>query len=133
MARELTRVKTVVSLNSSLYAERTVDAVITEGRFRKHAIALRAKTRNATRAALTLFDEHGVEVFARPEQSLYLWARLPDVDDSLSFARQMFERGIAMAPGVIFSPDASSISPWFRFNVGFLGADSAIGEVLSLT
>lgn len=132
LARELTRVKTVVSLNSSLYAERTVDAVITEGRFRKHAIALRAKTRNATRAALTLFDEHGVEVFARPEQSLYLWARLPDVDDSLSFARQMFERGIAMAPGVIFSPDASSISPWFRFNVGFLGADSAIDEVLSL-
>ncbi|WP_159917338.1 PLP-dependent aminotransferase family protein [Pantoea sp. 18069] len=131
LARELTQVKTIVSLNSSLYAERTVDAVITEGRFRKHALALRAKTRNATRAALALFDEHGVEVFARPEQSLYLWARLPGVDDSLAFARQMFARGIAMAPGAIFSPDATALSPWFRFNVGFLGPDSAIKEVLS--
>ncbi|WP_305806592.1 PLP-dependent aminotransferase family protein [Stenotrophomonas sp. YIM B06876] len=133
LARELTQVKTIVSLNSSLYAERTVDAVITEGRFRKHALALRAKTRNATRAALSLFDEHGVEVFARPEQSLYLWARLPGVEDSLSFARQMFTRGIAMAPGAIFSPDATSRSSWFRFNVGFLGPESAISEVLALT
>lgn len=131
LARDLTRVKTIVSLNSSLYAERTVDAVITEGRFRKHALALRARTRNATRAALSLFDEHGVEVFARPEQSLYLWARLPGVDDSLAFARQMFARGIAMAPGAIFSPDATAVSPWFRFNVGFLEPDSAIKEVLS--
>ena len=105
--------------------------MITEGRFRKHALGLRAKTRNATRAALSLFDEHGVEVFTRPEQSLYLWARLPGVEDSLSFARQMFARGIAMAPGAIFSPDATPRSPWFRFNVGFLGPDSAIGKVLT--
>jgi len=132
LAQALTQVKTIVSLNSSQYAERTVDAVISEGRFRKHVLALHARTRNATRAALSLFDEHGVEVFVRPEQSLYLWARLPGVEDSLAFTHKMFARGIAMAPGAIFRSDATLRSPWFRFNVGFLGPDSAIGEVLSL-
>lgn len=131
LARELTQVKTIVSLNSSLYAERTVDAVITEGRFRKHALALRAKTRNATRAALSLFDANGIEAFTRPEQSLYLWARLPGVEDSLPFARQMFAHGIAMAPGAIFRPDPTSRTPWFRFNVGFLGPESAISQVIA--
>lgn len=132
LARELTQIKTIVSLNSSQYAERTVDAVITEGRFLKHVVALRAKTRKATRTALSLFDEHGVEVFVRPEQSLYLWARLPGVEDSLAFTREMFARGIAMAPGAIFRPNAALRSPWFRFNVGFLGPDSAIDEVVAL-
>lgn len=131
LARELTHVKTMVSLNSSQYAERTVDAVITEGRFRKHALSLRTRTRNATRAALTLFDRHGIEVFHRPEQSLYLWARLPGVDDSLAFARQMFVHGIVTAPGAIFSPEPGVSSPWFRFNVGFIGPDSPIFDVLA--
>lgn len=131
LARELTRIKTIVSLNSSLYAERTVDAVITEGRFRKHVVALQARTRTALRAALSRFEAEGVEVFGRPEQSLYLWARLPGVEDSLAFTRSMLARGIALAPGAIFSPDAAAPSPWFRFNVGFVGTQSRIGEVLA--
>lgn len=133
LAHELTQVKTIISLNSSQYAERTVDAVISEGRFLKHVLALHAKTRNATLAALSLFDAHGVEVFTRPTQSLYLWARLPGVEDSVSFARQMFSRGVAMAPGAIFRPDVTERTPWFRFNVGFLGPESAISEVLAST
>ena len=129
LARQLTQVKTITSLNSSLYAERTVDAVITEGRFRKHVIALQNRTRAALSAALNNFDAEGVVVFTRPEQSLYLWAQLPGVDDSLAFTRDMLARGIMLAPGTIFSPSARP-SPWFRFNVGFIGAESRMGEVL---
>ena len=129
LAHKLTQVKTITSLNSSLYAERTVDAVITEGRFRKHVIALQSRTRAALRAALARFDAEGVEVFTRPEQSLYIWARLTGVDDSLAFTRAMLAQGIILAPGAIFSPSTQP-SPWFRFNVGFVGTQSRMGEVL---
>lgn len=130
LAQKLTQVKTITSLNSSLYAERTVDAVITEGRFRKHVITLQNSTRTALRSALARFDAEGIEVFTRPEQSLYLWARLPGIDDSLAFTRTMLARGIALAPGAIFSPTSEIPSPWFRFNVGFVGPQSRLGEVL---
>jgi DNA-binding transcriptional MocR family regulator len=131
LARRLIEVKTILSLNSSLYAERTVDAVITEGRFRKHVQALQARSRKAMRAALELLDARGVEVLARPEHGLYLWARFPGVTDSVEFARALLPMGIALAPGAIFSPAKPSPKvPWFRFNVGFIGSQSRFEEVV---
>lgn len=131
LARDLTDVKTVLSLNSSLYAERTVDAVITEGRFRKHVAALRTKARKMTLAALNLFDRKDMVIFSRPEHSLYLWARFPGVEDSVGFTRRILSRGIVLAPGAIFSPNPEKPSPWFRFNVGFIGAQSRFNEVVA--
>jgi DNA-binding transcriptional MocR family regulator len=31
------------------------------------------------------------------------------------------DRHVILAPGTIFSPHPNSVSPWFRFNVGYLG------------
>lgn len=132
LARQLTQIKTITSLNSSLYAERTVDAVITEGRFRKHVNSLQIRTREALRNAIKRFEDADLEIFTHPEQSLYLWARLPGVDDALQFTRTMMTRGVMMAPGAIFRPDATIPSPWFRFNVGFVGAHSRLDEVLQV-
>ncbi len=63
-----------------------------------------------------MLDEIGAEVFFRPEQSLYLWARMAHIDD----ARQLLPKGFMIAPGHIFSPEQSRINPWTRLNVAYL-------------
>ncbi|MCD0502012.1 PLP-dependent aminotransferase family protein [Bordetella petrii] len=120
LARELVEVKTTLSLNSSPYAERTVEAVITEGRFERHVVDLQNRARRATQYALAMFEQHGATVFCSPQSTLFLWARLPGINDATAFAKRLLERGITLAPGAIFQPDSSQRSPWFRFNVGFM-------------
>ncbi|MPT39519.1 MAG: PLP-dependent aminotransferase family protein [Achromobacter sp.] len=122
LARSLVEVKTTLSLNSSPYAERTVDAVITEGRFERHVVDLQNRARGATQSALVMLENHGAKVFCSPECTLFLWARLPGVNDATAFAKKLLERGITLAPGPIFLPNCSGRSPWFRFNVGFMEA-----------
>ena len=118
--RELVSAKTVLSLNSSPFAERTVHAVITEGRFHKHVLDLQQRTRRAVKDALRQFGKHGATVFCTPEHSLFLWVKLPGVEDAAACTRALLERGFALTPGAIFLPEPGAVSPWFRFNVGFM-------------
>lgn len=120
VARRLVDVKTTLSLNSSPYAERTVDAVITEGRFERHVVDLQNRAKRATQKALAMFEQHGATVFCAPQHTLFLWARLPGVSNATAFTKRLLARGITLAPGSIFLPDSNQRSPWFRFNVGFM-------------
>lgn len=120
-AEHLTDIKTILSLNSSQYAERAVDAVITEGRFNRHVAHLQDRVRKATALGKDTLHELGATLFCEPEASLFLWARLPGVDDSVAFAQALqASSGIVLAPGSIFMPEAAAPCPWFRFNVGFM-------------
>ncbi|MDR0260041.1 MAG: PLP-dependent aminotransferase family protein, partial [Comamonas sp.] len=60
----------------------------------------------------------GCEVFARSEQSLYLWAAFPGCEDSAQLASALLARQVTMAPGRVFSLDSSATSRWSRCNVG---------------
>ncbi|RZJ03487.1 MAG: PLP-dependent aminotransferase family protein [Haliea sp.] len=75
----------------------------------------------ATAKAVRIFDSVGSEVFARPPQTLYLWAALPGVPDSLKLAQEMLSEKIVSAPGKVFCVDGSQLSKWSRFNVGAVG------------
>lgn len=118
-ARLLLNMKTVTSLNSSQYVERAVDAIITEGRFQRHVFQLQKRARAATRQAAQALNILGAEIFHLPKETLYLWARFPGVPDSVALAQRLAERGVILAPGTMFYPDARS-SPWFRVNVAFM-------------
>lgn len=120
LARRLVQVKTTLSLNSSPYAERTVDAVITEGRFERHVVDLQNRAKRATQKAIAMLERRGATVFCAPQHTLFLWAQLPGVNDATAFTKRLLERGVTLAPGSIFFPDSSKRSPWFRFNVGFM-------------
>lgn len=119
LARQLVDVKTILSLNSSPYAERTVDAVITEGRFQRHVIDLQNRTKLAAQKAVEVLKQHGATIFCTPEHTLYLWVQFPGILNSTEFARKMLAFGVTLAPGSIFLPESDKRSPWFRFNVGF--------------
>jgi DNA-binding transcriptional MocR family regulator len=129
LASDLADLKALIYANTSEYCERMLDVILSEGRYQKHLVRLRARLGGATQQALQLLDQVGATVFARPEQSLYLWATLPGVADSKELARELLARQILLAPGRLFSVDSDAVSPWSRFNVGAL-ADPAISKVL---
>lgn len=121
LASDLADVKMLTHVSSSEYCERTLDVILGDGHFPRHTARLQDKLKRATEAAQRVLARAGATVYAESAQSLYLWARLPGVHDSLEFARAMLERKLVLAPGALFCPTPSTRSPWCRFNVAYLG------------
>lgn len=118
LASDLADLKALIHVSSSEYCERTVDVMLSEGHYQRHLKRLRAKLEEATAQANKLLEGVDATVFARNAQSLYLWASLPGVPDSLALAQALLPQKIVMAPGRVFSVDSPVPSPWSRFNVG---------------
>lgn len=117
---ELADIKMVLHNSGAEYSERTVEVILGEGHFLRHLARLQDRLRQATADGLRLLDELGAEVFCRPEQSLYLWARFPGIDDANLLTRQCLARGVMLAPGAIFSTRPKEAAPWTRLNVAYL-------------
>lgn len=128
---ELGDLKMLLHTSSSEFSERIVDVILAEGHFLRHQIRLQERLKAATDAGLQMLDEIGAEVFFQPEQSLYLWARMPHIDDARELTRQLLPKGFMIAPGHIFSPEQSRINPWTRLNVAYLN-DPLLKAVLRL-
>ncbi|MBP0620809.1 PLP-dependent aminotransferase family protein [Cupriavidus consociatus] len=118
LASDLADLKALIHVSSSEYCERTVDVILSEGHYQRYITRLRSRLALATEKAVALFDRLDARVFARTDESLYLWGALPGVEDSLPMAEQMLARKVMMAPGRVFRVDSEAISPWSRFNVG---------------
>lgn len=118
LASDLADLKALIHVSSSEYCERTVDVILSERHYQRYITKLRSRLAEATDKALALFDRLDARIFARPEQSLYLWGALPDVDDSLVLAERLLPQKVVIAPGRVFRVDSEATSPWSRFNVG---------------
>ena len=118
LASDLADLKALIHGSSSEYCERTVDVILSEGHYQRHVNRLQERLSVATDNAVRAFESLGAKVFARTPQSLYLWATLPGVDDSLQLAQELLPQKIILAPGRIFCLDSAAVSPWSRFNVG---------------
>jgi DNA-binding transcriptional MocR family regulator len=121
LASDLADLKALIHVSSSEYCERTVDVILSEGHYQRHLARLRSRLSAATESALALFDTVGATVFVRPASSLYIWAALPGVADSLEFAKELLASKIVLAPGRVFRVDSTVVSPWARYNVGAVG------------
>lgn len=126
---ELGDLKMLLHTSTSELCERTVDVILTEGHFLRHVIRLQERLKAVTSAGLQMLDGIGAEVFARPEQSLYLWARFAHVDDARELTRQLLPKGFMIAPGHIFAPEQARVNPWTRLNVAYLN-DALLKAVL---
>ena len=47
---------------------------------------------------------------------MFVWARLPEIEDLLALAQSARADQILLAPGAVFRPHLER-SPWMRFNV----------------
>lgn len=121
LASDLADLKTLIHVSSSEYCERTVDVILSEGHYQRHLNRLRDQISLATQNAIRLFESVGADIYAKTPQSLYLWAALPGVPDSLKLAQDLLPKKVILAPGRIFNVDSSLVSRWSRFNVGGVG------------
>jgi DNA-binding transcriptional MocR family regulator len=55
-------------------------------------------------------------MFAEPIDGIFIWARPPNIEDSLTLAVSAQSKGVVLAPGTVFRPHLER-SPWMRFNV----------------
>lgn len=120
MAAELADLKSIVHVNSSEYAERTVDTILRERTYAKHISALKSHVAQATRHSRQLLADAGARFFCAPEESLYMWVRFDGLEDSLALSEYLTAEQITVAPGRIFSVDPGITSPWMRLNSGIV-------------
>jgi DNA-binding transcriptional MocR family regulator len=121
LASDLADVKMLTHVSSSEYCERTLDAIISDGHFLRHTNHLQEKLRRATGAAINALTRLNADIFRPCDQSLYLWASLPEWPDSMKLAEALIDHGVILAPGAVFSPKVGQVSAYCRFNVAYLG------------
>jgi hypothetical protein len=62
------------------------------------------------------FERMGLELFVEPTDGMFVWARLPQIEDSLALAEASQRDSITLAPGAVFRPHLER-SAWMPFNV----------------
>ncbi len=96
--------------------EELVHAVLSDGRFHRHAEALRQRLERARRAVGDRLRQLGIVPAIEPRAGMFLWCTLPDGRDSADLARAALAHGMVLAPGNAFSA-AQAAAGFMRFNV----------------
>jgi DNA-binding transcriptional MocR family regulator len=125
----LGRMKLLVTMTTSPFAERVVHEMLVGGHFRKHVARIRDRL-DARRSRMAHeLERAGWKLDRMPDAGLFLWARHPAVDDSLWIAQGARREGVRLAPGASFRPHHDP-SPWMRFNASCI-VDPAAFRVLA--
>lgn len=112
----LADVKMLTSITSSEFVERLIHLLLVNGHYRKYLAGIRTRLDEARCNVMRVFERAGVELFAEPADGMFLWARFPQIEDSLTLANLAASSGFVLAPGAMFHPQVEA-TPWLRFNV----------------
>ena len=116
VAEELADIKMLTSITTSQFTERLVYLMLVDGHYRKYLSRLHERLGEARLNVVRAFERIGLEVFVEPTDGMFVWARFPHVEDSLTLAEASRRDGIMLAPGAVFRPHLER-SAWMRFNV----------------
>lgn len=131
-AQDLADTKMVTAITSSQFSEQLVQNLLLEGHYRKFLGRLRERLDEARSNAVAAFEKVGLEVFLDPGAGMFLWARFPGVEDSLSLVDDAMAQKVLLAPGTVFRPNLQA-SPWLRFNVAVCDNPAVLGVLASLS
>ncbi|MBN9364471.1 MULTISPECIES: PLP-dependent aminotransferase family protein [unclassified Devosia] len=112
--------------------EDLVYTVLSDGRFHRHAEALRQRLERARRTVGDRLQELGIVPAIEPRAGMFLWCTLPDGRDSAELARAALTHGMVLAPGNAFSA-AQTAAGFMRFNVAQMEEPSftVLGQLLA--
>lgn len=91
-------------------------AALTDGAYRRHVVALRARLAGARAETSAKLKELGVTPWLEPEAGMFLWCRLPRDLDAAEVARRALADNVVLAPGNAFSLSQTARG-FLRFNV----------------
>jgi DNA-binding transcriptional MocR family regulator len=115
-ANELADIKMLTSITTSQFTERLVYLMLVDGHYRKYLSRLHERLGEARLNVARDFERMGLQLFVEPSDGMFVWARFPHIEDSLTLAEASQREGIMLAPGAVFRPHLDR-SPWMRFNV----------------
>jgi DNA-binding transcriptional MocR family regulator len=115
IASELAEIKMLTSITTSQFTERLVYLMLVDGHYRKYLSRLHDRLGEARLTVVRAFERMGLELFVEPTNGIFVWARFPHIEDSLTLAETSQREGIMLGPGVVFRPHLKR-SPWMRFN-----------------
>jgi len=113
---DLADIKMLTSLTTSQFTERLVYLMLVDGHYRKYLSRLHERLGEARLNVVRAFERMGLELFVEPADGMFVWAKFPHVEDSLTLAEAAQRDGIMLAPGAVFRPHLER-TPWMRFNV----------------
>jgi DNA-binding transcriptional MocR family regulator len=116
ITNELADIKMLTNITTSQFTERLVYLMLVDGHYRKFLSRLHERLGEARLDVVRAFERMGLELFVEPTDGMFVWARFPQIDDSLALAEASQRDGIMLAPGAVFRPHLER-SPWMRFNV----------------
>lgn len=102
-------------------AAQLVHATLSDGGYRKHMEALRARLSRRRRETAAKLAGMGMTPWLMPRGGFYLWCRLPDGKDAADLARLALAENLVLAPGNVFSV-SQSMTGFMRFNVSQMEA-----------
>jgi len=116
IANEIADIKMLTSITSSQFAERLLYGMLTDGHYRKFLTRLRERLDGARGNVIRAFEKIGLPILAEPKAGMFVWARFPEIDDTMALAERALREGFMLAPGNVFRPHLEP-TPWMRFNV----------------
>lgn len=118
-ARDVERLKMMMSLASSIPPQLAVSEYLVQGGFDRHLRNLRGALESQHLAARALIERYfpkGTRM-TKPQGGYFVWLELPKGVDALDIHHQAMARSISTAPGVLFSADRR-FTRHLRLNVG---------------
>ncbi len=112
----LVDLKLATAVSSNEVSAQLAYRLLTDGGYRKHMEGVRSRLRAASVEVRRHLNECGLAPWTVPPGGMFLWTELPEGLDSADVARAAAARGIAMAPGNVFSVSRSA-GRFLRFNV----------------
>lgn len=116
LIEDLSDTKMVTSVTTSLFTEKLIYRLLTEGYYRKYLARLQDRIGEARRNVIAAFEKIGIETFCDDDRGMFVWGRFADIGDSLPLAEMALKEGMMLAPGTVFRPNLQP-SEWMRFNV----------------
>jgi DNA-binding transcriptional MocR family regulator len=116
--------KTMMNLGASSFEQIILHRYLKTGLYPRHIRRIRRLLKENTRLMRSAVLEHfppGTRV-SQPEGGLILWVTLPEGRDSMDLYRRAQEKGILIAPGVLFS-QRRDYSSSFRLTTGYRPKD----------
>jgi DNA-binding transcriptional MocR family regulator len=120
--------KIAISFGGGRLAAELVLNVLSDGGYRKHIDALRARLSKAMHEVSGRLGDLGIVPWLRPRAGMFLWCALPDGIDAADVARAALARDVVLAPGNAFSLSQTATG-YMRFNVSQM-LDRQVFDVL---
>lgn len=116
----LTDLSLATSFGVSDLGAQITHRLLMDGSYRHHLDGLRPRLARHMAATTQHLERLGLNLWARPQAGMFVWAQLPEGLDSADLARRALDHNMVLAPGNVFSVSQTS-ARYLRFNVAQCG------------